>query len=572
MRLFVLIFAVILQVAYPLSGEAREVIDRFVSKATLSQTGVLDVAEKYEANVRGHRHKPIYRIIDTQNYHEGHRHGFDVKIISVVDSNGKKEKISKKHHRDGVSVCLDKRHVGKSGRFNYTLNYQVRGVANFHENHPQLIWDVTGAHFPLAISKARFELEIPSGIKLTNADLKAWQGKVSKESTARVSVKGNKIISQVTNLRPGQQFRVEVNFPIGTVSEPGFVEKFQWLMEEWYLLAVLPLSVVLILFVIRFTKTRLTSKVPNQSEVWKAPEGLRPVEVGTLIDQSCDVSDVSVTLINLAVRGYYTVREIPATGFFALSDRDYEFKKLPPPKGDKLKEYESIFLETIFGNASTAYLSNIQGIFRQYLPGIRSSIYGSLVESKLLAKDPEKDKVLYGSIGFTLAVLGVAVLFLMGETTFLKACGLGLVISGIFVAIAPNFFPLKTEKGNKVIDSIHQFRETLQTAKDRDLEAKFKEDPFLFHKLLPYAIILGVFEKWAAACEEHETTAPDWFQFYIEGDIPDFSASRFAKDVWIATKVAGLTFTAPPPRQYSSHTVGKYGSRKEQEHEEKTFY
>ena len=569
MRNSFLFIALLLLIGSASAVDAREVIESFTSRASLSSSGVMEVKETIEADIRGSRHKALYRIIDNSISHQGHLQKLDVKVKSVQDGKGRALKFTQSRQATGVIVNLDKSHAGRAGRILYILSYEVKGAVNFKDNHPTLIWDVTGENFPIMVQKASFQLKLPQGINSKATAVKAWKGEPGKGHEAAAKSANGEVLATTSAVAPGESFKVEVDLPMGTVTEPGFLESLQWIAGDWYLLILLPLSAVVVLALVRLFKTRITTNVDEASEVWKSPEGLRPVEIGTLIDQSCDVSDVSVTLINLAVRGYYTVREIPSTGFFALSDRDYEFKRLPPPKGDPLKEYEKIFMEAIFGNASTSYLSNIQGIFRQFLPDIRNSIYKSLVDSKMLAKDPSKDKKLYGSIGFALAICGVAMLFLMGETDFLKAAGLGLVVSGILVSIAPAFIPLRTEKGNKTIDQIHLFAETMRTAKERDLAEKMQEDKFLFHKLLPYAIILGVFEKWAAACEEYEELWPDWFQFYVDGTRDHFSATRFAKDVWIATKVAGLTFTAPPPRQYSSHTVGKFGTRHEQEHEDR---
>ncbi|MBI1270016.1 DUF2207 domain-containing protein [bacterium] len=567
MRISFLVVALLLLIGTASAVDAREVIQSFSSRARLSPSGVMEVKETIEADIRGSRHKALYRIIDNSISHQGHLQSLDVKVKSVEDGRGRALKFTQSRQGTGVIVNLDKSHAGRAGKVRYVLTYEVKGAVNFKDNHPALVWDVTGENFPVLVQKASFNLKLPPGINPKAITVKAWKGEpVKGHETAAKSAKGE-VIATASSVNPGESFKVEVDLPMGTVTEPGFLEAIQWIAGDWYLLVLLPLSAVIVLALVRFLKTGIKSRVDEASEIWQAPEGLRPVEIGTLVDQSCDVSDVSVTLINLAVRGYYTVREIPSTGFFALSDRDYEFKKLPPPKGDPLKEYEEIFMQAIFGNASTSYLSNIQGIFRQFLPDIRNSIYKSLVDRKMLAKDPGKDKKFYGAIGFALAICGVALLFLMGETDFLKAEGLGLVVAGILVSIAPAFIPLRTEKGKKAIDQIHLFAETMRTAKDRNLAEKLQEDRFLFHKLLPYAIILGVFEKWAAACEEYEELWPDWFQFYVDGPRENFSATRFAKDVWIATKVAGLTFTAPPPRQYSSHTVGKFGTRHEQEHD-----
>ena len=565
-----ILFFLCLSLSLAGKASARETIDSFVADARLNKVGTMEVLETIEVDATGHRHIPLYRIIETSCRHKNQTHKHEILIKSLTDGSGKPVKYSKKLHGGAVSIRLDKRHRASSGKSKFNLKYEVRGLAGFTENHPQIVWDVTGNNWPVEIKHAEFKLHLPEGVKVASAELKAWKGEVTNNNTATIfidSADKRLIVARADNIAPGQSLRAEVNLPIGSVTEPGFVEALNWFMQEWYLIILLPLSAVSLVLVIRITKTRFSKADDAEGEIWKAPEGLRPVEIGTLVDQSCDVSDVSVTLINLAVRGYYTVREIPASGFFALSDRDYEFKKLPAPKGDQLKEYEEIFLEAIFGSASTSYLSNIQGIFRQYLPEIRTSIYKSLVARKLLAKDPQKDRVVYGSIGMAMTVLGIAVLFLMEETSFMKSLGLGLSIAGVILSIAPSFIPLRTDKGKAVIEQIHSFAETLKTAKDRGVEEKLKEDSFLFHKLLPYAIILGVFEKWASACEEHEEVSPDWFQFYVDGPTPEFSATKFAKDVWIATKVAGLTFTAPPPRQYSSHTTGKFGVRREQDHD-----
>lgn len=166
------------------------------------------------------------------------------------------------------------------------------------------------------VQKASFQLKLPQGINSKATAVKAWKGEPGKGHEAAAKSANGEVLATTSAVAPGESFKVEVDLPMGTVTEPGFLESLQWIAGDWYLLILLPLSAVVVLALVRLFKTRITTNVDEASEVWKSPEGLRPVEIGTLIDQSCDVSDVSVTLINLAVRGYYTVREIPSTGFF----------------------------------------------------------------------------------------------------------------------------------------------------------------------------------------------------------------------------------------------------------------
>jgi len=65
------------------------------------------------------------------------------------------------------------------------------------------------------------------------------------------------------------------------------------------------------------------------------------------------------------------------------------------------------------------------------------------------------------------------------------------------------------------------------------------------------------------SCEDSLELSPDWFQFTRPGSTAGpFKATEFARDVWIATKVASMIFTATPPNEYSAQAVGKFGSRK----------
>ncbi|MBM4438245.1 MAG: DUF2207 domain-containing protein [Actinobacteria bacterium] len=47
------------------------------------------------------------------------------------------------------------------------------------------------------------------------------------------------------------------------------------------------------------------------------PDGLRPGQIGTLLDEVAHPLDVTATIVDLATRGYLTIEELPAAGRFA---------------------------------------------------------------------------------------------------------------------------------------------------------------------------------------------------------------------------------------------------------------
>src|SRR5207249_7559347 len=50
------------------------------------------------------------------------------------------------------------------------------------------------------------------------------------------------------------------------------------------------------------------------------PEGIKPGQVGTLIDETANPLDVTATIVDLAVRGYLRIEEISKTGWFGKPD------------------------------------------------------------------------------------------------------------------------------------------------------------------------------------------------------------------------------------------------------------
>ena len=50
------------------------------------------------------------------------------------------------------------------------------------------------------------------------------------------------------------------------------------------------------------------------------PEGVRPGQVGTLIDEQANTLDVTATIVDLAVRGFLLIQELPKEGWFGKPD------------------------------------------------------------------------------------------------------------------------------------------------------------------------------------------------------------------------------------------------------------
>ncbi len=86
-----------------------------------------------------------------------------------------------------------------------------------------------------------------------------------------------------------------------------------------------------------------------------------------------------------------------------------------------------------------------------------------------------------------------------------------IMASGILFIIFSNFMPRKTLKGAKAYFEIKGLEEYIRTA-ERDRIKFQSEKNIFFERLLPYAMVLGLGEKWASAFKDIYKKPPDWFE------------------------------------------------------------
>ena len=85
----------------------------------------------------------------------------------------------------------------------------------------------------------------------------------------------------------------------------------------------------------------------------------------------------------------------------------------------------------------------------------------------------------------------------------------GLLISSLIIMGFSVIMPKKTQRGVDTYIHILGLEEFIKTAETDRL--KFYEKENIFEKILPYAIALGLADKWAKACEGLTSEPPSWY-------------------------------------------------------------
>jgi uncharacterized membrane protein len=327
-----------------------------------------------------------------------------------------------------------------------------------------------------------------------------------------------------------------------------------WFIKDWWPIVVLPV----IAFTIAYASWRrwgVDEGAGTQAVAveFEPPKDLSPSEVGTLIDESCDTPDIIATLIDLAARGWMTIREMPAEKILFLSNRDYQFIRTAPPVGTPpLKDHEQQFLDGLFssGNNETR-LSYQKEKFYRYIEPVKRAIYRSLMSMGVFKSDPRAVRSGWAAIGILIAIAGVALCVIWSSFISL---GLGAIIAGvIFLCFAPAMPALTALGTRKLIECLSFKRFVSMVERDR-IKQMAMNDPTIFGRLLPYAMVLGVADQWAQAFAGLMIQPPDW---YVPYDNRPFNSMWFIHDLGSGMRVMQRTMTSiPQPKTSSSHGAG----------------
>jgi uncharacterized protein (TIGR04222 family) len=279
------------------------------------------------------------------------------------------------------------------------------------------------------------------------------------------------------------------------------------------------------------------------------PDGLRPGEVGTLIDEAANTLDVTATIVDLAVRGYLRIDEIPKHGWFGKPD--WTLTKLKD--GEDLKRYERSLLDGLFQRGDEVTLSSLRNTFSTRLKRVQDALYDDAVEQGWFVGRPDKVRTKWRLIGAGALVASLALLVVLAAVTHAALLAVPLVVGAILLLATAKRMPRRTAKGTGVLRRAQGFRRfILESEKDR---ARFAEQQHLFSEYLPYAIVFGATERWARAFAgiDGELPAQQWY-----GGPNAFTAAAFSHSIdGFAVTTAG-TITSTPAGSGSSGFSGGF--------------
>jgi uncharacterized membrane protein YgcG len=498
-------------------AQARELrVEKFESQVTVLPNGTIDVTENITFRFTG-SWRGVYREIPVEyNTPQGMNYSLFLNVKSVTDSSGQslKYESSRERHYRKLKIYVPE---AQDSTRTIVIEYTITDALRFFEDHDEFYWNVTGDEWDVPIASASANITLPvgaSGIR-TNVFTGAYRS-VGKQAEAEVVGNGVEVHTTAP-LGYHEGLTIAVAFDKGVVHEPTAIERgVQILRSNWPLF--LPIFAFFGMFWLWWTRGRDPRLRPIAAQ-YEPPDQLSPSEVGTLIDNSVDMRDITAAIVDLAVRGYFSIEEKEKSSMMGLvHEKDYVFHlKKSFSEWDSLKPHERELMMGMFSGGATAGeaipLSNLHNQFYRNIPTIKNCVFDSLVAHGYYGRRPDSVRTSYVAAGIVVGFLTI-----WGGPVIAKGMGMAplpFVIAGIFTAaiicIFGWFMPARTVAGARTLEGVLGFEDFLAHVESDRFNRTIKT-PEMFEKFLPFAMALGVEKNWSKAFQNIYTQPPSWYQ------------------------------------------------------------
>ena len=530
--LLVIALLAIALVALPSPAHADEgwVIRSFQASYQVNPDGSVDVVEDIAVDFGTLQRHGLLRDIPVE-YSYSSEYTRRIRItVSSVDDGSSAHKYQTTRNGAVLTIRIGDPDVYVSGPQRYRIAYRVVGMLNEQPDWDEFYWNVTGNAWPVPILQAAATLYAPAV-----SDAACFQGPTGSTQGCRFERITNSASFVMTDAQQaGGGLTIVVAMPKGAVEVPPLdlvkIKSIEEKVRDWLGLKTLPIILTLGLGFIGLGSAGrywwLSGRdrwfgdvhyLTNATEQRRRPlfardtivveyqpprldrqkRRLRPAEIGTLLDERADTKDVSATIVDLAVRGYLRIVEVPKQGLFG--KQDYRLESVKPAHGELL-DYEGKLLTALFAGRDEVEMSDLKDSFYTDLDKVKDELYRQVVDgNNFFPTNPETVRSLHTVAAIVLIVAGGGLFWLLGQTLGAAILGVPVILSGLALAGFSQAMPHRTAEGREMYRRCLGFREYMVVAEtDRQ---RFAEEANIFEEYLPYAIVYNCVDKWSRAFE-----------------------------------------------------------------------
>lgn len=503
-----------------------EIIHDFDTQIKINQDASVLITETINYDFEEAERHGIYRYIPVKYKTTKGNKSIKLEVQNVLlDGNPEKYEIN---NGSDINIKIGKTDTLITGSHVYTIIYKVERVINYFEDLDELYLNITGNGWKVPIENVDVFVLLPH-YDIKDVNISCYEG--AFESTDKCSSSNSQggpyIATSTKILQSGESLTIAIDFPKGIIYKPTKLENIINLLKDNFIM-FLPLLVFIIMF---FLWKKYGKDPKGYSTIiaqYEPPINIKPTLVGSLVDEKPDSRDITAGIIYLAEQGFLKIKKIEKDGIFSSTDYQLEIIKKDIELLEKTeKEILNLFFNNDLSVGSIRKISSLKesSSFSSGVKSLIGNIYKEMVDKGFFVKDPKKVKMFYLFISFIFIFLGLYI------SAFSFLWIISLIISGFIIMIFSFFMGKKTKLGADAKDHIKGFKLFLSvTEKDRlNFHNAPEKSPEKFMEFLPYAIALGVENKWASQFKDIYIEQPSWYQ---GGATEAFISTSFVSDIF----------------------------------------
>jgi len=457
-------------------------------------------------------------------------HPTQLRVQSVTDAVGGAIQYSTSTANGNEVLRIGNANSYVHGPMAYVITYTQHDATRYFADtgKDEFYWDTNGTEWAVPITELTVRIHLDNSIMPTfTKSMACYQGGVGSTEKCDLTQNNDVIATTVSNLQPYQNVTVSLGFTAGT-----FIGYQQTPMEKllavagavWRVAITLTSLVAIICFIWLARRYRGISE-RKQDIGTIVPEYLPPKNYSALVSaqiEGLSARALTAALINLAVRHYIKIYQIPAKSIFRVVDYELELVK---PSDDLTKE-ERVLISLLF-NDSTAMgsrfaMSSLKGSYklgRALEAATKTAVIEDIKGDYGLRRKDNEAAPWFKRFGLIALIAGIVslsplllvvslVAYLYSKTLWpltdtgvaLRRYLLGLKMY-ISVAEVDRLKMLQSPEGAEKVGSSINVSDSVQLVK-------------LYERVLPYAVLFGQETEWnkqLGAYYETTNNQPDWY-------------------------------------------------------------
>lgn len=467
--------------------------------------------------------------------------------IQSIKRDGKDEPYSTSEQNDNKVLRIGAADVLVKGRHSYEIKYEMKNIISFYDKFDEWYWDINGDQWEHPFLNVSGEVVLPEGWTPDNLPTPScFTGKFGQTTSA----------CKLTRTATGYKFSTDnalasrENLSVAIPFQKGlFIPRDNTDIFRENIGQIVGLIAGLGLTTVTFVQWRRWGKDhPGQGTIipeYNPPKNLSPAEVGLLHDYTVDGKDLTATIIDLAIRGYLTIKQEDKTTLGIFKSKEFT---LAIKKSDLsgLRAHEKSLLEGLFSKIAVGQKVQVKSVDKtkmyKVVTDIRKQLKDDLTKKYgLFEETPMKAWAVLIGIGIVSFVVVI-----LGHPGWGWIVGFG--IAGASTILFGILMRRRSHAGQKMYDDIQGLKLYMNTAeKDRlkmleSVDRPYTEptkDVVFFEKLLPFAIALGVEKTWAEQFDNIYREPPTWYS----GNMATFNTVYFTNSLASGISSFNTTFT-----------------------------